>query len=186
MSINGAVDLRSFKQKVRYKKTSFRRFLNTLVKRSPQKIKALIHSAEQDVWKEVNCLSCANCCKTMTPTYTATDIKRIAAHFKISTDEFKKKWLRKERGPNGDWINKSTPCQFLDKKTNYCSIYAIRPKDCSGYPHLRKNLKDYIHVHRQNIECCPAAYTMVEKMKEKVESLELRVQSRILPLTTYK
>ena len=29
-----------------------------------------------------------------------------------------------------------------------------------------KRMKDYAHVHKQNIEYCPATYKMVEKMIE--------------------
>jgi hypothetical protein len=49
-----------------------------------------------------------------------------------------------------------------------CSIYEIRPSDCAGFPHLsKKRMIDYIHVHKQNIEYCPATYSMVEKMQLK-------------------
>jgi hypothetical protein len=29
-------------------------------------------------------------------------------------------------------------------------------------------MKDYIHVHNQNIEYCPATYKWVEKLKERI------------------
>lgn len=38
--------------------------------------------------------------------------------------------------------------------------------DCSGFPHLtKKKMVDYIHVHKQNVQYCPATYKMVEKMQ---------------------
>jgi len=41
----------------------------------------------------------------------------------------------------------------------------VRPADCAGFPHLvKKPLKDYMHVHKQNIEYCPATMLFVEKM----------------------
>ena len=158
------VNLRSFKQRVRHNKNSFRRFLSKLEKTPPPGLKNLTNRLEKEVWKEVDCLSCANCCKTMTPTFTAKDIKRISAHLGQTEDEFKTKWLRRERGGDRDWLNKTEPCQFLDMKTNMCGIYEVRPADCAGYPHLQKNMKDYGHVYKQNIECCPATYKIVEKM----------------------
>jgi Fe-S-cluster containining protein len=101
----------------------------------------------------------------MTPTFTKKDLDRIAPHFGLTPDEFKLKWLYLDK--NGDWMNKKTPCQFLDLKTNMCSIYSIRPDDCAGFPHLtKKKMKDYIHVHKQNISYCPATFTMVKKMQE--------------------
>ncbi|MES1216998.1 MAG: YkgJ family cysteine cluster protein [Bacteroidota bacterium] len=161
------VNFRSFKQKVRYHKKAFRSFLTKLSKDIPRNADILTATVEKEVWKEVDCLSCANCCKQMSPTYTPSDITRISNHLDMEPDAFKKKWLYKDR--EGDWLNRSTPCQFLDLSTNMCNIYSVRPQDCSGFPHLaKKKLKDYIHVHKQNIEFCPATYKLVEKMMEKV------------------
>jgi Fe-S-cluster containining protein len=159
-----AVNLRSFKQLVRYNKRKLRRFLTKIEKTPPKGYDKLTVAIEKEVWKEVDCLSCANCCKTMTPTFTTADLKRISAHFKQTPAEFKEKWLYKDKG--GDWMNTKQPCQFLNLKDNKCSIYAIRPEDCSGFPHLAKTkIKDYAHVHKQNIEYCPATYKMVERLK---------------------
>jgi Fe-S-cluster containining protein len=86
---------------------------------------------------------------------------------------FKKKWLRKERN-TGDWLNKSTPCQFLDLDTNRCNIYEVRPADCAGFPHLsKKKMTDYMHVHKQNIDLCPATFKLVQKMMQAIERLKV-------------
>jgi len=167
MSEKKPVNLRSFKQKARHRKSRFRRFLTGLEKKAPRGLESLTARLEIQVWQEVDCLSCANCCKTMTPTFTPGDIKRISAHFGETPDDFKEKWLYKERG-TGDWMNKRQPCQFLNPADNKCSIYDIRPKDCAGFPHLPKKMKDYAHVHKQNVEYCPATYRIVELMMEHI------------------
>lgn len=159
-----------FQQVMKNTKGRYRRFLSKLEKNPPRGLDKLTSRAEGEVWKEVECLSCANCCKTMTPTFTPADIRRISAHFNMTQDEFKKKWLRQERGGNRDWLNVKQPCQFLNLEDNKCSIYEIRPVDCAGFPHLpKKKMVDYIHIHKQNIEYCPATYKMVEKIKSWVE-----------------
>jgi Fe-S-cluster containining protein len=162
------INLRAFHKKVKHTKSSLRRYLSKLEKNPPIRIGSITAQLEREVWREVDCLSCANCCKTMTPTFNAADLKRISAHFGQTVDEFKAKWLYKERKKEGDWLNKNQPCQFLNLEDNKCSIYAIRPADCAGFPHLPKRLKDYIHVHKQNIEYCPATYRLVEKMMATV------------------
>ncbi|MBL0146230.1 MAG: YkgJ family cysteine cluster protein [Chitinophagaceae bacterium] len=102
----------------------------------------------------------------MTPTYTTEDIKRISAHFGQTPKQFKDQWLKFDKKEK-DWQNKIQPCQFLNLRDHKCSIYEIRPLDCSGFPHLpKKKMVDYIHVHKQNIEYCPATYAMVEKMQK--------------------
>ncbi|MEO7763366.1 MAG: YkgJ family cysteine cluster protein [Ferruginibacter sp.] len=159
-----AVNLRSFKQKVRFNKKRLKSFLTKLEKKTPRGLDNLAASVETEVWKEVDCLTCANCCKTMSPTFTKTDIKRISKHFDQTPEAFTKQWLRKDR--IGDILNKTEPCQFLNLQDNKCSIYEIRPTDCSGFPHLsKKKMTTYMHVHKQNIEYCPATYRLVEKME---------------------
>ena len=150
-------------------RSAFRRFLTKLEKNPPRKLDQMAVETDVEVWKEMDCLACANCCKTMSPTFTQVDIKRIATHLNMGVEEFKKKWLYKDR--NGDWINKSQPCQFLNLEDNKCSIYEERPKDCSGYPHhTKRRMVDYMHVFKQNVEYCPATYKLVEKMIEKVNA----------------
>jgi len=156
--------IRSFISKSNKSRRRMRIFLTKLEKQKPSGINKKIGKWEKEVWKEVDCLSCANCCKTMTPTYTVRDLKRISKHFGMTVTEFKKKWLRRERGGDRDWMNKSTPCQFLNKKDNKCSIYAIRPADCAGFPHLAKDFQNFVHIHHQNVDSCPATFTLVEKM----------------------
>jgi len=146
------------------------RFLNRLKKDPPRNLQSIAIKAASNVWHELDCLSCANCCKTMTPTYTNADIKKIAAYLQISTDEMKRQWLKKERG-TGNWLNKTTPCQFLDLETNMCNVYEVRPADCAGFPHLtKKKFVDYLHVHQQNLDECPATFKMIEKINELVEN----------------
>ena len=145
-------------------------FLTRLGKNAPRTLDILAAEVDKEVWTEIDCLSCANCCKTMSPTYTFADLKRISAHLGMTIKEFKARWLYLDK--NGDWMNVKTPCQFLNLTTNMCSIYEHRPADCAGFPHLaKKKMKEYVHVHQQNIEYCPATFRMVEKMFERVKGV---------------
>ena len=163
------INLRAFKKQVIQTKRAFKAFLTKLENNPPRGLDNITASIEPAVWKEIDCLSCANCCKAMTPTYTTKDIKRIAAHLEVTPQQFKDKWLMFDKKDN-DWQNKKQPCQFLNLTDNKCSIYLVRPADCSGFPHLpRKKMVDYMHVHKQNIEYCPATYKMVEKMKALIK-----------------
>jgi Fe-S-cluster containining protein len=161
------VNLKSFKQKAKKHEKSFKSFLSKVGRKPHKDLDKNAPAIDAEVWKEVDCLSCANCCKSMSPTFTATDIKRIAAHFSITPKEFKEKWLEYDAKDN-DWVNVSQPCQFLNLSTNMCAIYEVRPADCAGFPHLKKKkFVEYLHVHKQNISYCPATFKMVEKMMER-------------------
>ena len=167
------VNLRSFKQKVRHNRRRFRIFLSKLEKNPHKDLKSMTIKADVHVWKEVDCLSCANCCKTMTPTFNPEDIRRISAHVNMSAKAFKEKYLYKDKR-DGDWMNVKQPCQFLNLTDNKCSIYEVRPADCSGFPHHdKKKMNDYVHVYKQNVEYCPATYKWVEKIMELVKADQL-------------
>jgi Fe-S-cluster containining protein len=165
------VNLRSFRQIVRHNKRRIRNFLTRLEKRAPRGLDKLTAEADTEMWKTTDCLHCANCCKTMSPTYTQEDIKRISAHLGMTQNAFREKWLYKDR--TGDWMNVKQPCQFLDLTTNMCDIYAVRPRDCAGFPHHHKKMVGYMHMYKQNIEYCPATYRVVERIMEKAQKGEL-------------
>lgn len=162
------VNLRSFRQIVLHNKRRLKRFLSRLEKKTPKGLQALTVEADKAVWQRTDCLDCANCCKTMSPTYTKEDVRRIARHLEMTEAAFRKKWLYKDK--TGDWMNVKQPCQFLDLKTNMCNIYAVRPRDCAGFPHhVKKKMNaDYMHMYKQNLEYCPATYRLVEAVMEKV------------------
>ena len=169
------VNLRLFRKKVEANKSSLKRFLSRLSKTPPRGLDSIAVAADAEMWKKTDCLSCANCCKTMSPTYNKRDLLRISTHLGMTPGEFRNKYLRKDR--DGDWINKTEPCQFLNLQDNKCSIYEVRPADCAGFPHhTKKRVVDYVHVFKQNIEYCPATYMVVEMMKEKIEA---KIKSRL-------
>ena len=160
------VNLRSFRQLVTHNKKRVRNFLSRLEKKAPENLHLITLEANELAWAGTDCLDCANCCKTMSPTYTHKDVKRIAAHLGMTEKAFRAKWLYKDKG--GDWMNVKQPCQFLDLKTNLCNIYAVRPRDCAGFPHhTKKKMVEYMHMYKQNIEYCPATYRVIEHIMQK-------------------
>lgn len=145
-------------------------FLKKFDDKTVEGINSFIDDASDKAWKEVECLSCANCCKVMTPTFTKADLKRISTHFRMSEKDFYTKWLSTDPD-NGDKVNRIQPCQFLNLKDNKCSIYEIRPEDCAKFPHFkRKPFAAYTHVHTQNLEYCPATLKFVTQLQESIEA----------------
>jgi Fe-S-cluster containining protein len=165
--------LKRLKKNFDLNRKSFRYFITRKENKAPENLDSLMEIAEKEVWQEMSCLSCANCCKVMSPTYTFADIKRISAHLGMRPKDFKDKWLYREK-KNNDWMNRSQPCQFLDLETNMCSIYEVRPADCADFPHFhRRPSTDYFYIHKQNIEYCPATMLLVEKLKKTINGQSL-------------
>lgn len=136
--------------------------LQVLGQKSDDEIDEVINTANDVAFQKINCLECANCCKTKGPMFTKKDIKRIARHLKLEPQDFSDQYLTFNE--NDDYVLKSTPCSFLGKD-NYCSIYEIRPQACASYPHMdtrkTRNLFDYMTTHA---ETCPAITDVLENI----------------------
>lgn len=156
-----------FRRSASRRKAKLRAFLKRLDELVPVDMPRLVAEADAAVWQKVSCTECANCCKTMTPTYKRPDIVRLATHFRITPAAFKAKWLSKDE-TSGDWVNKSLPCPFL--VDNLCSVYEVRPKDCAEFPHHNKKPFDaYNETFINNVDRCPATYELVRMLKARVE-----------------
>src|SRR6267154_1464064 len=128
-------------KKNRKQKKALLKFLRGLTHRKVKNLDAKAIALNNEAFTKVDCLKCANCCKTMHPTWKKAEVKRVAQHVGLSYKEYFDKHLVLE---DGDIMNKKAPCQHLGKD-NMCSIYDIRPADCKGFPHTQnKGFKLYI------------------------------------------
>jgi Fe-S-cluster containining protein len=166
---------------ISYMKKSFKKngksyttFLKGLLRRKLRGLDSVALTLNTLAFEQIDCLKCANCCKTMSPTYKKADVKRISKHLGMTFQGYYDKYLEIDED-SGDYMNKSTPCQFL-KKDNKCAIYAVRPRDCSGFPHTQwRDFKLYISgTHIQNIEYCPITHHVVERMHDIIIKKGLR------------
>ncbi|MDZ7846371.1 MAG: YkgJ family cysteine cluster protein [Owenweeksia sp.] len=112
----------------------------------------------------MNCLDCANCCKTTGPLFTHRDIDRLARHLSITPAAFIAKFLRTDE--DNDFVLQQLPCPFLGTD-NYCSVYEVRPKACHEFPHTNRNrMHQILYLTQKNAEVCPAVFEMVEEIKK--------------------
>ncbi|MFN4910411.1 MAG: YkgJ family cysteine cluster protein [Flavobacteriales bacterium] len=124
----------------------------------------LFHHAHEEVFSKTNCLHCANCCKTTSPIFRDSDIRRIAKHLKVKEVKFISDYLRIDE--DSDYVLKSSPCYFLGED-NACSIYEHRPLACREYPHTnRKNMHQIMELTERNTQVCPAVAEIVLKLME--------------------
>ena len=140
-----------------------RRKIDRLKRMRKGQVDATIHPLHEDAFQKIDCLSCANCCKTTGPLFTQTDIERIANHLNTSPADFIQEYLRIDE--DNDFVLKSVPCTFLDSE-NYCSIYEVRPKACREYPHTdRVNQAGILKLTKKNLEICPAVAEIFENIE---------------------
>lgn len=144
-----------------------KKYFKRLKKRPPKNLDPIMQELHEEEFEQTDCLTCANCCKTTSPIFTEKDILRIAKFFKMKAHAFSDKYL--VRDSDDFMVLKSAPCTFLDLSDNTCSIYDVRPKACAEYPHTnRKKFIQITDLTIKNTEICPAAYNIVEKLKQKL------------------
>ena len=142
------------------------KFFKKLKNIKPKVLDKTIISVHETVFKGINCLECANCCKTTSPSFTDKDIQRISNFLKIKPSNLVDKYLVLDE--ENDYVLKSVPCVFLNDN-NECRIYKVRPKACRNYPHTNR-IKQYqlLNLTQKNIEICPAVSQIIEKIKLKL------------------
>ncbi|MEK7224697.1 MAG: YkgJ family cysteine cluster protein [Bacteroidota bacterium] len=137
-----------------YKKFLHRANKNKVLKQLP--------ALNEEAFAKIDCLQCANCCKSYSPRFTPPDVKRISKHLDMKEGDFRDMYLRVDE--EGDSVMKTMPCSFLGDD-NYCSIYDVRPTDCARFPYM----DDDFMLKRQplalkNSTFCPITYYVIEKL----------------------
>lgn len=161
------MNLNFYKSQALKKGKEHKKFLENLKKKPPKDLDYIVQETHEEVFDEINCLDCANCCKTTGPLFIEKDIERISKHLKMKPKDFEIKFLQTDE--DQDKVLKNLPCWFL-AENNECSIYEVRPKACREYPHTdRKKVFQINNLMLKNTLICPAAYVWVEKIKEKIK-----------------
>ncbi len=131
-------------------------------KRKPKELDAQFHELHDQVFEQIDCLKCANCCKTTSPIFRDVDIKRLAQHLRMPEATFIESYLIMDE--ENDYVLKQSPCLFL-QPDNTCSVYEFRPKACREYPHTdRKNMFQILDLTYKNSLICPAVARIFEEM----------------------
>lgn len=133
---------------------------------SEEELKKAFSKADQEVFNTLDCLECANCCKTTGPIIEPEEIPIIADALSISPADFLSHYL--EMDEDGDFVMQSLPCPMLDLNTNKCKIYEHRPEACRDFPHTnRKDIKQYLDLLEPNKLICPAVEQILERISQK-------------------
>ena len=142
-------------------------FLNFYKKNKKRlaKMDTIVHQLHDKISDQIDCLSCANCCKSLGPAIYDKDIERIGKALRMKPSDVVSAYLRMDE--DGDYVFKSIPCPFL-MPDNYCSIYENRPKACREYPHTdRKKFEQIYKLTVKNSETCPIAYQVLWELIQK-------------------
>jgi Fe-S-cluster containining protein len=148
-----------WKRKSKDKQKQFKRYLD---RANPSKLIRELPALHEEAFSKIDCLECANCCKNHSPTFKATDIKRISKYLGLKEADFVDTYLKLDE--ENDFVVKQSPCAFLNED-NSCHIYDVRPSDCSRYPYTDED----VFIKRKaltmaNSMVCPAVFLILEKI----------------------
>ncbi|NBC82984.1 MAG: YkgJ family cysteine cluster protein [Bacteroidetes bacterium] len=157
--------IQNLKQKATNSKPATKKLFNKLQKSKPKKLDLVFHELHQQTFEHIDCLSCANCCKTISPILYQSDIDRLAKSLRMKPRDFMIKYIHIDE--DNDFVFNTTPCPMLGSN-NYCSVYTNRPKACREYPHTnRKKMYQILPLTLKNTAVCPAVYKIVEALKQR-------------------
>lgn len=145
--------------------------LEGLITQSSEKVDFLFEEGHNAVFKNTNCLACANCCKNYSPIIEQEEIPIIAKALGIGPIQLFQDYI--EMDEDGDFVFKSQPCPMLNLEDNKCRIYENRPQACQGYPHTNmKEMKNHLDLLEKNIEICPAAEEIVSRIIKQLNNVK--------------
>lgn len=131
-------------------------------KKRLEKMDHVVHDLHEQFSCEIDCLECANCCRSLGPAIYDKDIERMAKALKMKPSQVVEQYLRVD--DDGDYVFKTMPCPFL-MLDNYCAIYESRPKACREYPHTdRKKFSQIYLLTVKNTSTCPIAYEVMKNL----------------------
>lgn len=160
------IDPQHLRQLAKDARKANKQFFGKLAQRKPKNLDDTVAGLHEAVFREIDCLQCANCCKTTSPIFRDIDIGRISRHLGLRPAAFVEQYLHLDE--DGDYVLHLAPCPFLGPD-NYCSIYEVRPRACREYPHTdRKNFHQILDLTLKNTAICPAAFEVVKRLRNMI------------------
>lgn len=143
-------------------KKNNKKLFDKLKKLKPKDLDYTINHLHDEAFEEIDCLKCANCCKTTGPLLLNKDIDRLAENKKMRPADFTQQYIKIDE--DGDYVFKQIPCMFLGQD-NYCSVYNNRPNACRKYPHTQQNKQiQKLSITLKNSLICPAVAVVVRQL----------------------
>jgi len=159
------MELDKLKEKAKNTEASTKKLFDKLKRAKPKDLDDTFHELHEEVFEKIDCLQCANCCKTTSPIFYERDIDRVAKRLRMRPSDFIDKYLHIDE--DKDYVLNVAPCPFLDSE-NYCLVYEDRPTACREYPHTnRKRMFQILDLTLKNIAVCPAVFEITEELKKK-------------------
>lgn len=158
------MELAQLKKQAEAKRAENKKLFDKLKKSKPKDLDLKTQEFHEEAFDHIDCLQCANCCKTTGPLFTQRDIERLAGHFRMKPAAFIDQYLHIDE--DNDYVLNVLPCPFLGAD-NYCNVYEDRPNACREFPHTnQRKIHTIFKETLNNTAVCPAVFEIVERLKK--------------------
>ena len=143
----------------------FRAYMKGELDLSNEELDAVVKTTTDEIWKQIDCTTCAHCCKSLKIVVDNKDIARLAQHFNTSAREFSKQYVAVAEDKTKYFS--SLPCPFLGQD-NRCTVYEIRPEACRDYPYLyEQHFRSRSMSMIENTATCPIVFNVWDSLKQQ-------------------
>ena len=158
------VQIRLQGEKKRDENLRFRKFM-----KSRDHSDRILRRIAEGIEDQIDCKTCANCCKTSTTEVSERDVDRLSRYLRISPERFLSEYTEVDEEDGRILRFGQGGCVFLDG--NLCSVYDARPDICQRYPHLVRGngsmaSRMWSFVDRASV--CPIVYNSLEAFKQEL------------------
>jgi Fe-S-cluster containining protein len=162
------VQIRTLAQKKEEENLRFRQFLKFHCNLNEKDLDERVFNVTRRVWANIDCTTCANCCREVNPTFSEEEVSRLAHRLGMTPQRFIDTYLeRTEAGVENPWQTRTKPCPFL--QDNRCSVYDERPANCQGYPYLYEpEFTSRLWGMIGRTFTCPIVYEVMEELKKSL------------------
>ena len=161
--ITDLVQIRRLGEKKRDENLHFRRYLKShdFVERRFRKI-------AQEIEEQIDCTTCANCCRVATVTLLERDVDKLAKFLRIKREHFLRDYTTVSEEEGLILKRNESGCIFLSG--NECTVYEARPQTCIDFPHLVRGAGSITSRMWQFVDratYCPIVYNTLEAFKDE-------------------
>ena len=142
---------------------AFRRYLSAHhVDEKPFQILA------SDIQQQMDCTTCANCCRHSVVPVQKAEIAKIASHLGVTVEAAARTYTVADPESPTSRILRTSPQGGIFLEGNLCTIYDARPKPCREFPHVSVGIHS-LGARPSSIArwvpLCPIVYNAVEAFK---------------------
>jgi uncharacterized protein len=165
--MNIVTDLNYISTNSAYKHTENIKLRKQLMHYSTNVVDEMVQTIAAKVTTQIDCTTCANCCKTLHPDLQPQEVDSLATHLTITTTEFKNNYTNAANATSSNCHFKNKPCAFLSN--DKCTVYNLRPLSCADFPNLHKTNFKYRYKRIMDFyNMCPIIYNTIEQLKINV------------------